>query len=538
MNMEYRYTPKYIRETLNYQAGDTVKHDDYNRSLNFLNVAVDNNTEALRKLMNDGGVASLNALALDDATLRRHREHVLEDNDEQVPSSKAVYQHVEEIKTNIENFIEQLPALPGPQGPAGETGPAGPQGPAGQDGTNGIDGQDGADGEGVPVGGTTGQVLKKKTNTDFDTEWGAAADPNAIKSSDGSVTDIREVTQAEYDALTQTEKDEGTFFITDDLVSAIVDDTLVVGSIQIWPSDTIPYGWLLCNGQAVSRTDYSELFATIGTTHGSGDGSTTFNVPDMRDYIVIGKSSTDTNIDTIGKKYGSKTHTLATTEMPEHKHGFRAIKDYINTDSDNANGGAKAMNAAGDNNGYTNYSTSAIDNAGGGQAHNNMQPSIVENYIIKAKQTPGVVGTIIDNLSSDSSTDALSANMGNRLKPVTLWTGSSTTNITLNETVLNFARYIIYFTAAGKEWTVICQGNGIHGATISFSGAFGDPLYYALRIVSCQFSVNGTSVLPSPIGENYTVDLKSSGTGIPTAEYMFSDNETTITIIKIEGFRE
>lgn len=139
---------------------------------------------------------------------------------------------------------------------------------------------------------------------------------------------------------------------------------------------------------------------------------------------------------------------------------------------------------------------------------------------------------VIDNLTSTSPTHALSANMGNRLKPVTLWTGSSTTNITLNETVLNFARYIIYFTAAGKEWTVICQGNGIHGATISFSGSFGDPLYYALRIVGCQFAVNGTSVLPSPIGENYTVDLKSTG------EYIFSDNETTITITKIEGFRE
>jgi hypothetical protein len=105
MYMKYRYTPKYVRETLNYQAGETVKHGDYNRNLNLLNVAVDNNTEALRNLMNDGGVASLNALALDDAILRRHREHVLEDNDEQVPSSKAVYQHVEEIKTNIENSI-------------------------------------------------------------------------------------------------------------------------------------------------------------------------------------------------------------------------------------------------------------------------------------------------------------------------------------------------------------------------------------------------------------------------------------------------
>ena len=103
--MDYRYTPKYVRETLNYQAGEIVKHGDYNRNLNLLNVAVDNNTEALRKLMNEGGVASLNAVALDDAILRRHREHVLEDNDEQVPSSKAVYQHVEEVKNNIYDWL-------------------------------------------------------------------------------------------------------------------------------------------------------------------------------------------------------------------------------------------------------------------------------------------------------------------------------------------------------------------------------------------------------------------------------------------------
>lgn len=91
----------------------------------------------------------------------------------------------------------------------------------GPKGDIGSTGEPGADGVGVPIGGNSGQVLKKVSATDFDTEWGDAADPNAIKSSDGSVTDIREVTQAEYDALTQTEKDEGTFFITDDLVGAI-----------------------------------------------------------------------------------------------------------------------------------------------------------------------------------------------------------------------------------------------------------------------------------------------------------------------------
>lgn len=61
--------------------------------------------------------------------------------------------------------------------------------------------------------------------------------------------------------------------------------------IKIWPSSTIPDGFLLCNGSAVSRTTYANLFSKIGTTFGSGDGSTTFNVPDLRDRYIIGANT-------------------------------------------------------------------------------------------------------------------------------------------------------------------------------------------------------------------------------------------------------
>lgn len=60
------------------------------------------------------------------------------------------------------------------------------------------------------------------------------------------------------------------------------------GSITEFASDTIPTGWLLCDGQAVSRTTYSALFSVIGTTWGVGDGSTTFNVPDFREASPYG----------------------------------------------------------------------------------------------------------------------------------------------------------------------------------------------------------------------------------------------------------
>ena len=60
------------------------------------------------------------------------------------------------------------------------------------------------------------------------------------------------------------------------------------GAVQPFAMSTPPTGWLKCNGQAVSRTTYAALFSAIGTTYGTGDGSTTFNVPDLRGEFIRG----------------------------------------------------------------------------------------------------------------------------------------------------------------------------------------------------------------------------------------------------------
>jgi microcystin-dependent protein len=139
-----------------------------------------------------------------------------------------------------------------------------------------------------------------------------------------------------------------------------------------WPTSTAPSGWLLCDGAAVSRTTYSALFAVIGTTYGVGDNSTTFNLPNMKGRIPVGYDSGQTEFDALGETGGSKTHTLSTSEMPSHSHTVTA-----RSGNDAVSGG------------YSVAKTSDVDttmtssSVGGGNAHNNLQPYLVLNYIIK-----------------------------------------------------------------------------------------------------------------------------------------------------------
>jgi microcystin-dependent protein len=90
-----------------------------------------------------------------------------------------------------------------------------------------------------------------------------------------------------------------------------------VGSIQMIAYDVADSGWLLCDGTAVSRTTYATLFAKIGTKYGVGDGTTTFNLPDLKAKLPIGKSTAITALNDLGKTAGSWDHTHTT---PAHQH--------------------------------------------------------------------------------------------------------------------------------------------------------------------------------------------------------------------------
>lgn len=95
---------------------------------------------------------------------------------------------------------------------------------------------------------------------------------------------------------------------------------MIAGIICPFGGSSAPYGFLMCNGQAVSRTTYAALFAVIGTTYGGGNGSTTFNVPDLRGRTVIGSNSSHA----LGSTGGAETVKLTQNQsaLPSHGHGF------------------------------------------------------------------------------------------------------------------------------------------------------------------------------------------------------------------------
>lgn len=188
-------------------------------------------------------------------------------------------------------------------------------------------------------------------------------------------------------------------------VSISVGDTLPVGSVIEYPSDKVPDNWLLCNGQAVSRTIYSELFNVLGTTWGTGDGKTTFNLPSKLGLVTVGKNSSDTSFNTLGKKGGEKTHTLTIAEIPSHNHNIST-----------ANGlGNRAWGYSFNYDSKSTFHSEGASYVGQNQAHNNLQPYVVSNFIIKAKQSSGLVADVVNNLTSTSTTNALSANQGKLL---------------------------------------------------------------------------------------------------------------------------
>lgn len=158
-----------------------------------------------------------------------------------------------------------------------------------------------------------------------------------------------------------------------------------VATIVMYGAAAAPTGWLLCDGTAVSRTTYAALFAVIGTEYGTGDGSTTFTLPDLKGRAPVGYGAGSglTNRNDLGAKFGTETQTLTEANLPSHDHTIGWQSDGTN-DHDHALDSGTVTRVAGPSDGGAS-GTGTINSgaAGSGTAHNNLQPSTVVNFIIK-----------------------------------------------------------------------------------------------------------------------------------------------------------
>ena len=178
-------------------------------------------------------------------------------------------------------------------------------------------------------------------------------------------------------------------------------DSIPVGAIVEYSGSELPTGYLSCNGQEVSRSEYSSLFDVIGITYGEGDGSTTFNLPDLKGKVAVGIDKNDTDFNELAKTSGEKSHKLTVNEMPGHTHWASDVLVIGKSEVSGLAPGSAWSDTGGIGRG-TNTSSS-----GSNQSHNNLQPYIVLKYIIKAKKTITLEsGKVVDALEGDSTEDS------------------------------------------------------------------------------------------------------------------------------------
>ncbi len=189
------------------------------------------------------------------------------------------------------------------------------------------------------------------------------------------------------------------------LATSAITTLMPAGLVFPYAGSSAPTGYLICDGSAQSRTTYATLFGIVGTTYGTGDGSTTFNVPDLRGRVIAGQDDMGGSSanrltgltggvdgDVLGGTGGDEKHALTEAQMPKHYHQMRGPNAVTApqgsaTAATGLYGGGSADDTPDD---YATFSTGGSASSGSsstgtnsGNDHNNVQPTMILNYIIK-----------------------------------------------------------------------------------------------------------------------------------------------------------
>jgi microcystin-dependent protein len=255
----------------------------------------------------------------------------------------------------------------GPEGPQGEVGPEGPQGDIGPQGDTGPEGPQGDPGtpgtNTIIVKEADGVVDATVTTLDFD-----GSDFNLTESPEDEIqVGLAYGTSAGTPA-------EGNH--THAALYAPIAYAVPTGAIMQWITNTPPTGWLMCDGQTVLRS--SALGVILNGNYGAGDGSTTYNVPNLQGRFAVGRNPSDAAFDALNETGGAATVTLTSAQsgLPAHRHGYdRHIHTSVSRQNVGANTASQEVNAT--VNTDFNVAADAVS------AHENLPPYRVMNFIIK-----------------------------------------------------------------------------------------------------------------------------------------------------------
>ena len=296
----------------------------------------------------------------------------------------------------------------GATGAAGAAGATGPQGPIGLTGTAGATGAAGANGKNTLVKTTTEIAGLNCATGGVKLEYGLDANTNGVlEESEINSTLTKYVCNGN---LASTYSAGNGIDITNNTISlsqTVSNGSMPVGSIQMFAGSTAPSGWLLCDGSAISRANFSSLFSVIGTNFGLGDGSYTYNwqdlnnngvidpaeliqvlatfsLPDLRGRVPVGKDNMGgtaagvvPSANNLGNQAGEEKHQLTISELPSHQFSYSAFPLACVVQNSTAN----ILDCGRGVSGSTQSNNTNI--VGGDVAHNIMQPYLVLNYIIK-----------------------------------------------------------------------------------------------------------------------------------------------------------
>ncbi len=216
--------------------------------------------------------------------------------------------------------------------------------------------------------------------------YGVSGGDGKLKVKDAGIT----ATQLATDSVVETRIQDGAV-TSNKLAASAISAIMPSGSLMPYAGASAPNGYLLCDGAAISRSTYSALFALVGTTYGAGDGSSTFNIPDLRGRVIAGQDdmggasanrltglSGGVDGDILGGTGGDQKHDLTHLEsgLPAHAHTTQL------RDTGPAGGGQLSGYQASAGSGAF-FNTDSVAGANAASSHNNVQPTIILNYIIK-----------------------------------------------------------------------------------------------------------------------------------------------------------